>query len=150
MAVQFDIVAAAVSTGWTAGTARTVIEIATGANHPPEWCELAIANMAASGYTVVEYCTYTATGTGTAYTPKKHGQAVGTAESTAKVNMTVEGAGAAVLWTEIYANPFSIRVQYPFGRELFEATSSFMGLRLTPSVVPDSTHPANASLMIEE
>lgn len=150
MAVQFDILAAAVSTGWTAGTARTVIELATGANHPPEWCEYSVSNMAASGFTTVEFCTYTASGTGTAYTPKKHGQAVGTAETTAKVNMTVEGAGSAVLWGEQYANPFTIRIQYPFGRELFEAVSAFMGIRLTPSVVPDATHPSTNSLMIEE
>jgi hypothetical protein len=106
--------------------------------------------MAATGYTIVDICTYTATGTGTAYTPKKHGQAVGTAETTAKVNMTVEGAGVAVLWSEVYANPFTFRIQYPLGRELFHAVSTVMGIRLNPSVAPDATHPAGASLMIEE
>jgi hypothetical protein len=150
VAVQFDVVAATVSTGWAAGTARTVLELTSGANHPPEWCEYSISNMAASGYTVVEFCTYAATGTGTTYTPKKHGQAVGTAEATAKVNMTVEGSTASVLWAETYANPFTLRIQYPLGRELFHPVSTVMGIRLTPSVVPDATHPSITSLTFEE
>jgi hypothetical protein len=150
MAVQFDIFAVPLSTGWTAATARTVIEAVSGANHPPEWAEYVVYNMAASGYTIVDLCTYSATGTGTAYTPKKHGQAVGVAETTAKVNMTVEGAGGAIVWSEVYANPFTLRIQYPLGRELFHPVSSVMGIRLTPSVVPDATHPAGACLMIEE
>lgn len=150
MAVQFDIFAVPVSTGWTAATARTVIEGTSGANHPPEWCEYVVWNMAATGYTTVDLCTYSATGTGSAYTAKRHGQAVGTAEATWKVNMTVEGTGGAIIWSEVYANPFTLRIQYPLGRELFHAVSTVMGIRLTPSVVPDATHPAGASLMIEE
>jgi hypothetical protein len=106
--------------------------------------------MAATGYTIVDLATYTATGTGTAYTPKKHGQAVGIAETTSKVNMTVEGAGGAILWSEVYANPFTLRIQYPLGRELFHPVSTVQGIRLTTSVVPDATHPAGASLCIEE
>lgn len=106
--------------------------------------------MAATGYTVVDLCTYTATGTGTAYTPKRHGQAVGTAESTWKVNMTVEGTGVAVVYSRIYANPFSLDISYPLGREFFHAVSTVQGLRVTTSVVPDATHPFVASLMIEE
>jgi hypothetical protein len=150
VAVQFDVVAAPVSTNWVAATARTVIECVSGANHPPEWCEYVVFNMAATGYTTVDFVTYAATGTGTAYTPKKHGQAVGTAETTAKVNLTVEGTTPSVLWSEVYANPFTLRIQYPLGRELFHPVSTVMGIRLTPSVVPDATHPAGASLMIEE
>jgi hypothetical protein len=150
MAVQFDIVAASLTTGWTAGTARTVIEGSAGANHPPEWCDFHVSCMAATGYTIVDLCTYTATGTGSAYTAKRHGQAVGNAESTWKVNMTAEGAGGAVLYGRMYANPFSLDISYPLGRELFHAVSTVMGLRVTPSVVPDATHPLLASLMIEE
>lgn len=150
MAVQFDVYAAPITTNWTAGTARTVIELVSGANHPPEWCEYVVYNMAATGYTIIDLATYTATGTGTAYTLKKHGQAVGVAEATAKVNLTVEGTGGAVVWGEAYANPFTLRIQYPLGRELFHAVSTVMGIRLTTSAVPDATHPAGASLMLEE
>ena len=150
MAVQFDITTGIVTSGFTASVARTVLEGVSTANVPPEWCEYAICNQAASGYTIVEFCTYAATGTGTAYTPKRHGQAVGVAASTWKVNDTVEPTTPVVVWSEVYANPFSLRMQYPLGREFFHAVSTVQGIRVTTSVVPDATHPFIASLMIEE
>jgi hypothetical protein len=151
MATQYDIYAAAVSTGWTAGTARTLIEgVATANQSLPEWCDLAYGNMAATGYTIVEIVSYAASGTGTAYTPKRHGTAIGVAVSTWKVNMTVEGTTPTPIWGEVYANPFSMRIQYPLGREFLHPASGIIGLRLTSSVAPTATTPANASLMIEE
>lgn len=151
MATQYDIYAAPVATNWVANTARTVIEgTTTSTQNLPEWCEFSVYNMAATGYTVVEFVTFAATGTGTGYTPKRHGTAIGTAVSTWKVNMTVEGTTAAVVWGEAYANPFTLRLQYPLGREFLHPASQVMGIRLTPSVIPDATHPAGANLMIEE
>lgn len=151
MATQYDITAASVSTGWIAGTARTLIEgTTTGAQNLPEWIEYSVYNMAATGYTVVEFVTFAATGTGTAYTPKRHGTAIGTAVSTWKVNNTVEGTTPTVLWSEVFLNPFTFRLQWPLGRELLHPASTVMGIRLTPSVIPDATHPAGANLSIEE
>lgn len=150
MATQYAIYAAPVTTNWSAGTARTVIEGVTGSSVPNEWIEYVVYNMAATGYTIVDFCTYSATGTGSAYTAKRAGTGVGTAISTWKVNMTVEGTGGAIVWSEVYANPFTLRMQYPLGREFFHSTSTVQGIRLTTSVVPDSTHPAGATLLIEE
>jgi len=151
MAAQFDITSGALTSGFTAATARTLIEGVTDANGPPpEWIDYHVYNIAASGFTVVEFVTYAATGTGSAYTPKRHGQSVGVARSTWKTAMTVEGSTPVVLWHETYLNPFSLRIQYPLGRELFHAVSTVQGLRVTPSVVPDATHPCGASLTIEE
>lgn len=151
MATQYDIYAAPVSTGWTAGTARTVIEgTTTGTQNLPEWIDYSVYNMAASGYTLVEFVTYTATGTGTVYVPKRHGTAIGTAVSTWKTNDTVEPTVPVIVWGEAYMNPFTLRIQYPLGRELLHPSSTIMGIRLTPSVIPDATHPAGANLCIEE
>ncbi len=150
MVVQFDISSGTVTTGFTASVARTMIEGVSTANVPPEWCEYFVSNQAATGYTIVEFCTYAATGTGTVYVPKRHGQAVGVAASTWKVNDTVEPTTPVVVWAEVYANPFSLRIQYPLGREFFHAVSTVQGIRVTPSVVPDATHPLIVSLMIEE
>ena len=151
MATQYDIQTGQLTSGFTASTARTLIEgTTTSTQNAPEWIEYSVYNMAASGFTVVEICTYTASGTGTAYTPKRHGTASGTAVSTWKTAMTVEGTGGAVVWHDVFANPFTFRIQYPLGREFYHPASTVMGIRITPSVAPDSTHPAGASLSIEE
>lgn len=150
MAVQYAIYAAPVTTGWVAGTARTVIEGVTGSSVPNEWVDYAVYNMAATGYTIVDFCTYAATGTGTAYTAKRTGTGVGSVVSTWKTNMTVEGTTGTIFWSEVYANPFTLRMQLPLGRETFHNVSTVQGIRLTPSVIPDSTHPAGATLLIEE
>lgn len=151
MAAQYDITTGALTSGFTASVARTLLEGVTDASGPPpEWIDYHVYNMAVSGFTVVEFCTYAATGTGTAATARKHGQAVGVSRSTWKSAMTVEGTTPTVLWHETYLNPFSLRIQYPLGRELFHPVSTVQGIRVNTSVVPDATHPCGCSLTIEE
>lgn len=149
MSIQY-LVNTGQRTNLAANTAATMIEIATGASMAPEWIELDIANMAASGFTVVSFATSTASGTGTTQTPKRVGTAVGSALSTAKVNLTVEGTGVADFWTLVYANPFTDRIQWPLGREQFQPVSTFQGVRFLSSVAGSATAPATAALVIEE
>lgn len=149
MAIQY-LVATGLRTNLAASTAATMIEIATGTSMAPEWVQLDISNMAASGYTVVSFATSTASGTGTANTPRRWGQAVGTAISTAKINLTAEGTGVADFYYIAYANPFTDRIMWPLGREQFQPTSTFQGVRFNSSVAGSATTPATAALVFEE
>lgn len=147
MSVQYVI-----STGKTAlvaATAKTVIELTSTANVPPEWCALDITfdGVTASAVPVqVDFCTYAATGTGTAYTPKRFGQALGTAATTAKINDTVEPTTPVVLFSWFIPPTSGVMYQWPLGRELFQATSLIMGIRLTAPAVVNYI----ANLTIEE
>lgn len=133
MAVQFVIPSGAITLA--AATAKEVIEVASGANHPPEWLQIDVSSgTATAGILTVEVFSYTGTGTGTTTTPKRSGQAVGVAESTAKTNLTAEGAGGVLVWSMDYALPFNDHIQFPYGRELFQAPSTWMGIRLTSTV----------------
>lgn len=138
MAVQYSV-----TTGLTAlvaATAKTMIEINPGASIPVELCQLDVSSSYATAATpltlLVELGTTTGTGTGSAYTPKRFGQSVGTALSTVKINDTVEPAGfAAVLAWELVlpTGPFSYL--WPLGREYFMPTSTFNAIRLTASAI---------------
>lgn len=132
MAVQYIVTAG--PTALAAATAKTVIELSSGANIPPEWVafDVTFDGVTASAVPVrLDICSYTASGTGTAFTPKRYGQALGTALTGAKINDTVEPAGATVL-ASFYIPPTSgLSYQWPLGRELFQATSTWMGIRLT-------------------
>lgn len=146
MTVQYMIPAAA---ALAAGTAKTVIEVATGANSPLEWIAVDITFDGVSGTAVpvrVDFCSYTASGTGTSTTPKRLGQAVGTSSATVKTNDTVEPAGATVLFSWYVPPTSGIAYQWPMGREFFQNTSTFYGIRLTAPAAVN----ALVNLSIEE
>ena len=118
----------------SAATARTVIEGSTTANVPCEWIALDITfdGVTATAVPVrVDFCTYTATGTGTAYTPKRLGQAVGTAQTTFKINDTVEPSTPTIVQSWLIPPTSGIMYQWPLGRELFHNVSTVQGIRLT-------------------
>lgn len=118
----------------TAATAKTVIEASTTANVPCEWIALDITfdGVTASAVPVrVDICTYAATGTGTAYTPKRLGQAVGTAQTTSKINDTVEPTTPVILMSWFIPPTSGQLYQWPLGRELFHNVSTVQGIRLT-------------------
>ena len=136
MTVQYVITTATTSatTALTAATAKTMIEVTTTANVPCEWisCEIMFDGVTATAVPVkVDFCTYAATGTGTAYTPKRLGQAVGTSQSTVKVNDTVEPTTPTLLFSWLVPPTSGIWYQWPLGRELFQNVSTVQGIRLT-------------------
>lgn len=135
MTVQF--VTTTGSTALVAATAKTMIEVTTTANVPIEWiaCEIMFDGITATNVPVrVDFCTYAATGTGTAYTPKRAGQAQGTGAATMKINDTVEPTTPAILFSWYVPPTSGIIYQWPLGRELFQGVSTIQGIRLTAPV----------------
>lgn len=125
-------------TALTAATAKTLIEINPDASTPAELIALTVSSSYLTSATplslVVEIGTATATGTGSANTPKRAGQAVGTARSTVKINDTVEPTGfAAVHAWDLVLPGDRLDYLWPLGRELFLSTSTVNAIRLTCS-----------------
>lgn len=126
-----------------ATTAKTAMEINTGANTPTELIYLKVSSTYLTSATpvtlLVEIGTTTATGTGTAFTPKRIGQAVGVATATVKINNTVEPSGfTAVDSWDLTLPGDRISEMYPYGREYFlgpisSGTSALNAIRLTAS-----------------
>jgi len=117
-----------------------MVEINPSANVPAELISLDVSSSYVTSATpitlLVELVSYATTGTGTTYTPKRYGQAVGTAQSTVKINDTIEPATPTVVagWEIILpGGPFSY--QWPLGREYLLTTSSVNGIRCTASAV---------------
>lgn len=137
MSIQYGITTG--STALVAATAKTVIEVATGTSMAPEWVSFDVSFNGTSATAVPVLCeivSYTATGTGTTFTPKRVGAATGVAISTAKINDTVEPSTPTVLMAWFVPPTSGFSYQWPLGRELMEPVSSFYGLRLTaPAVV---------------
>ena len=138
MAVQFSVTNGL--TALAAATAKTMVEMNPGANTPAELISFDISSSYLTAATpitlLVELVAYTGTGTGTAFTPRRYGQAVGAASTVVKINDTVEPAGATVVagWELILpTGPFSY--QWPLGREYLLNTATFNGIRLTASAV---------------
>lgn len=132
MTVQYVVTTG--STALTAATAKTMIELTTNANVPVEWIALDITfnGVTASAVPVtVDFCTYSATGTGTAGTNRRLGQAVGTSQTTSKMNDTVEPTGATVLFSWFVPPTSGVQYIWPLGRELFQNVSTIQGIRLT-------------------
>jgi hypothetical protein len=133
-----------------AATAKTVVEGVTDVNGPPpEWVALDITfdSVTATAVPVrADFCTYAATGTGTAYVPKRMGQAVGVARSTWKINDTVEPTTPVILFSWWIPPTTGLMYQWPLGRELFHPTSTVQGLRLTAPAAVN----AIVNLTIEE
>lgn len=150
MPVQYSV-----TTGLTAlvaATAKTMIEVATTANTPAELVALSVSSSYLTTATpltlTVELGTYSATGTGTAYTPKRVGAAAGASTSTAKINDTVEPAG----FTQFHAWDLTLPgdrldYQWPLGREYMFIPSAFNGIRLT---APVGTPSVRVTLWFEE
>jgi hypothetical protein len=127
-------------TALAAATAKSIVEINPGASIPAELVALDVSSSYLTSGTpislLVELGTASATGTGSSYTPKKFGQAVGTALSTVKINDTVEPTSfvTAVAWEIVLpSGPFCY--QWPLGREYFLAISTVNVVRLTASAI---------------
>lgn len=145
MAVQYVITTG--KTALVAATAKTVIEGSSTANVPPEWISLDVSFDGTSGTPVlIELLTFSTTGTGTGYTPKKYGQAVGVAASTWKINDTVEPSTPTVLLAWLVSPASGLFYQWPLGRELFHPVSTVQAIRLTAPAVVNYI----ANLTIEE
>lgn len=147
MTVQYVITAG--PTALAAATAKTMIEVSTSANVPAEWVSVDITfdGVTASAVPVrVDFCTYAATGTGTAYTPKRLGQAVGTSQSTVKINDTVEPSTPTVLFSWYIPPTSGVMYQWPLGRELFHNVGTVQGIRLTAPAAVNVV----ANLTVEE
>jgi hypothetical protein len=121
MTVQYS--ASSGANSFTAA-AHTAIEINPGSSLPAELIAMDVSSPYLTTGTpisvLVELVSNTASGTGSSYTPKKFGQAVGTALSTTKINDTVEPSTPTVVmgWELVFpAGPFSY--QWPLGREYF-------------------------------
>lgn len=131
------------STALVAATAKTAIEIATGAtvNNKFIGMDISFNGVSSSAVPVTwEICSYSASGTGTAITfAVAHRFSVETdtnPASTAKVNMTVEGTGTTVRWGGFVHPQTGFFYQWPLGREADMDNSQFMGIRLTaPAIV---------------
>lgn len=139
-------------TALTAATAKTMIELTSTANTPGELIALSVSSSYITTATpltlTVELGTYTATGTGTTYTPKRVGTGVGSAQTTAKINDTVEPTGFTSIHVWDLTLPGDrLDYQWPLGREYFLATSAINGIRITS---PVGTPSVRVTLWFEE
>lgn len=139
-------------TALTAATPKTMIEINPTANTPAELIALRVSSSYLTSATpltlTVEVGTASATGTGTSFTPKRSGQAVGTAQSTAKINDTVEPASFTVVEAWDLTLPGD-RLDYlwPLGREYFLNVSTINCIRVT---APAGTPSVRVTAWFEE
>jgi hypothetical protein len=134
VANQFSISTHAVTV--VANTAKTLVEIPTGATVPATILGFEIMSAAtAAGSMVLEYGTFTTTGTGTTVTPQKWGtdQSVAAIMGTCKIANTAEPSGFAVgtrpSWTIPLPGMYSIL--FPYGRELYQPISTNCAWRIT-------------------
>jgi hypothetical protein len=99
---------------------------------------------------VIEWGTYTTTGTGTTATPLKIGtdQSVAAVLGTVKILDTVEPSSfsAGTLPTYIIPLPGMYSIIWPFGRELYQPISVLRALRATSSIAA----PVRINLYIEQ
>jgi hypothetical protein len=132
-----------------AATAKTVIEIASGAQ-TGRMVQAAVsfdASAAAAGIKV-EVVRYATTGTGTTYTPLKYnGEAQNrVAVMTAKVNDTVEPGTPTPIECWYVPNTAGQFWQLPLGRDLYIPASLIIGIRITSAAVVNCA----ANLLFEE
>lgn len=138
MARQFSITTG--STALVAATAKTAIELATGAAVANQWIQLDVTFNGTTATAIpvtVEIVRYTATGTGTTYTPNKIGPAQDVAAgTTAKINDTVEPSTPTILLAWFVSPTSGVTWQFPLSREVAMINSQFLGVRLTaPAIV---------------
>lgn len=137
MAAQFLIPTGTVAL--VAATAKTVIEIPTGAAQ--DFVVIGIEfsfSAAAAGSAVCEWGTYATTGTGTTTTPAKYGtnQNIVAALGTVKVADTVEPAtfvrGTLPAW--IVPLPGMYSILFPQGREFYRPPSTLSAIRINSTL----------------
>jgi hypothetical protein len=128
-----------ISTGATtmvANTAKTVIEMPTGATMDATVIGLEISSMAtAAGTLIVEIGTFATTGTGTTVTPARWGLgAVAAIMGTCKINNTAEPGTVTVLYSFVIPLPGMYSVREVFAREFYRPVSTNTLIRLTSSL----------------
>lgn len=139
-------------TALTAATAKTLVEYAVGANVPAALVGMTVSSSYLTTATpltlTVELMTYSASGTGTAHTPKRVGGVPGTAQGTAKINDSVEPATPTVIYAWDLTVPGDrLDYQWPLGREFYFPVSTFNGIRVT---APVGTPSVRVGAWIEE
>lgn len=149
MANQFVISTGSITT--VAATAKTAIEIPSGATFPFIVISMEVMSAAtAAGTLIVEWGTYTTTGTGTTVTPQKWGvdQSVAASLGTVKVADSVEPSGFArgTLPAWVIPLPGMYSILYPYGRELYQPVSVNRAIRVTSSLAS----PVYVNLVIEQ
>lgn len=149
MATQYVVSTGSVTL--VANTAKTVLEIPTAATAPIVIVGLEVMSAAtAAGSMVVEWGTFTTTGTGTTVTPQKWGtdQSVAAIIGTIKIADTVEPAGFAVGTLPNYVIPLPgmYSILYPYGRELFQPISTNRALRVNSTLAS----PCRINLVFEQ
>lgn len=149
MANQFVITSGSVTL--VANTAKTCIEIPSSATQA--FCVVCMEIMSActaAGSLVVEWGTYTTTGTGTTVTPQKWGtdQSVAAILGTVKVADSAEPAGFAVgtLPTWVVPLPGMYSIIYPYGREFYQPISTLRALRVNST----QAFPVRINLVVEQ
>jgi hypothetical protein len=148
MANQFVIATGSVTL--VAATPKTCIEIPTSATSPIVVYALEVMSAAtAAGTLIVEWGTFTTTGTGTTVTPQKWGadQSIAALVGTVKIADSVEPAGFAVgtLSNLVIPLPGMYSVIYPFGREMYQPISVNRAIRVNSSLAS----PVRINLYIE-
>jgi hypothetical protein len=118
-----------------AGVAKTCIEIPTSATATFQVVGLEIVfSTVTAGSCVVEWGTYTVTGTGTTVTPFLYGQDQGPVANlgTVKIANSVEPTSFArgTLPSWVIPLPGMYSTLYPYGRELYQPISTLRALRL--------------------
>lgn len=149
MATQYVVSTGSVTL--VANTAKTVIELPTSSTAPITIIGLEVMSAAtAAGSMVVEWGTFTTTGTGTTVTPQKWGtdQSVAAIIGTVKIINTVEPSGFAVgtLPTYVIPLPGMYSILYPYGRELFQPISINRAIRVTSTLAS----PCRVNLVFEQ
>lgn len=134
-----------------AATAKTVMEVPSSSTCPFIVIGLEVMSAAvAAGTLIVEWGTYTTTGTGTTVTPQKWGQdqSIAAILGTVKVANSVEPSGFAVgtLPNWVIPLPGMYSILYPYGRELYQPISINRAIRVTSSIAV----PARVNLIIEQ
>jgi hypothetical protein len=148
VATQYSISSGSVTL--VAATAKTVIEIPSSASSGFTVVALEVTSAAtAAGTLVVEWGTYTTTGTGTTFTPLKYGTDQGVVANlgTVKVADSVEPSGfaAGTLPNWVIPLPGMYSILYPAGREFFQPISTLRCIRVTSSIAA----PVRCNLVIE-
>lgn len=134
----------------SAATAKTVIELTAGSTIQADIVQAAVSFDASTPAAAikVELVRYTATGTGTAYTPLKYNAAAQALASvvTAKTNDTVEPSTPTVVECWYVPNTAGQFWQLPLGREIALPASTTIGLRITSAAAVNCA----ANLLFEE
>ena len=133
-----------------ANTAKVVMEVPTSTQSYQVIGLEVMSAATAAGSLVLEWGTYTTTGTGTTVTPAFWGtdQSAAAVLGTVKVNLSVASAGFAVgaLPNWVIPLPGMYSILYPYGREMYQPISTLRALRVTSTLAS----PCRVNLVIEQ